>query len=240
MVYLLAEFDPIMSELLNDEKNKNKYLSWKIQNELIDILASSTRNLLCEDIKRSQWFSIIMDSTLDITKTDQVSIVIRYVILDYETRNLTIEESFLSFFCIQDHGAKNDEQLITNVILELELDINMCRGQGYNGAAVMKGFYSSLQKRIKDKVPNASYIHCCAHNLKLVILDAVKSNQKVQFFFYTVQAVINFFSSSAPRWATLAFGEGNASKIKQKILKKVCSTRWESPCVCICLKCKIY
>jgi len=26
MVYLLAEFDPIMSELLNDEKNKNKYL----------------------------------------------------------------------------------------------------------------------------------------------------------------------------------------------------------------------
>lgn len=76
MVNLLAEFDPIMSELLNDEKNKNKYLSWKIQNELIDILASSTRKLICEDIKKSQWFSIIMDSTLDITKTDQVSIIV--------------------------------------------------------------------------------------------------------------------------------------------------------------------
>ncbi|KAL4083682.1 hypothetical protein QTP88_028998 [Uroleucon formosanum] len=167
MVYLLAEFDPIMSKLLNDEKNKNKYLSWKIQNELIDILASKYR-------------------------------------------------------------AKNYEQLITNIILELWLDINMCRGQGYDGAAVMKGFYSGLQKRIKDKVPTASYIHCCAHNLNLVISDAVRSNQKVQFFFDTVQAVFNFFSSSAPRWATLAFGEGNASKIKQTVLKKVCSTRWES------------
>ncbi|KAL4131520.1 hypothetical protein QTP88_008815 [Uroleucon formosanum] len=137
--------------------------------------------------------------------------VIWYVILDYETRNLTIEESFLGFFCIQEHGAKNYEQLITNVILELGLDINMCRGQGYDGAAVMKGFYSGLQKRIKDKVPTASYIHCCAHNLNLVISDAVKSNQKVQFFFDTVQAVFNFFSSSAPRWATLAFGKGNAN-----------------------------
>lgn len=57
-----------------------------------------------------------MDSTLDITKTNQVSIVIRYVILDYETRNLTIEESFLDFFSNQKHGAKNYEQFITNVI----------------------------------------------------------------------------------------------------------------------------
>lgn len=135
---------------------------------------------------------------------------------------------FWVFFCIQEHGAKNYEQLITNVILELGLDINMCRGQGYDGAAVMKGFYSGLQKRIKDKVPTASYIHCCAHNLNLIISDAVKSNQKVQFFFDTVQAVFNFFSSSAPRWATLAFDEGDANKIKKIVLKKVCSTRWES------------
>lgn len=195
MVYLLAEFDPIMSDLLNDEKKKIKYLSWKIQNELIDLLASSTRNLLCEDIKKSHWFSIIMDSTLDITKIDQVSIVIRYIKLDYETRNLTIEESFLGFFCIQLHGAIDYEQLITNVLLELGLDINMCRGQGYDGAAVMKGFYSGLQKRIKDKVPTASYVHCCAHNLNLIISDAAKSNQKVLMFFETVQAVFNFFSS---------------------------------------------
>ncbi|MCC5257489.1 DUF4371 domain-containing protein, partial [Staphylococcus aureus] len=68
-------------------KKKIKYFSWKIQNELIDLLASRTRNLLCVDIKKSHWFSINMDSTLDITKTDQVSIVIRYVKLDYGTRN---------------------------------------------------------------------------------------------------------------------------------------------------------
>lgn len=61
----------------------------------------------------------------------------------------------------------------------------MCRGQGYDGAAVMKGFYSGLQKRIKNKVPTASYLHYCAHNFNLIISDAVKSNQKKkQFFFF--------------------------------------------------------
>jgi len=68
----------------------------------------------------------------------------------------------------------------------------------------------------------------CAHNLNLIISDAAKSNQKVLMFFETVQAVFNFFSSSAPRWATLAFGEVDANKIKQRVLKKVCPTRWES------------
>lgn len=70
----------------------------------------------------------------------------------------------------------------------------MCRGQGYDGAAVMKGFYSGLQKRIKDKVPTASYIHCCAHNLNLIISDAVKSNQKVQFFFLILFKLSSIFS----------------------------------------------
>lgn len=74
----------------------------------------------------------------------------------------------------------------------------------------------------------ASYVHCCVHNLNLIISDAAKSNQKVILFFETFQAVFNFFSSSAPRWATLAFGEGGANQIKQRVLKKVCPTHWES------------
>ncbi|KAL4125875.1 hypothetical protein QTP88_010112 [Uroleucon formosanum] len=39
--------------------------------------------------------------------------------------------------------------------------------------------------------------------------------------------IVNF-NSSAPRWATLAFGEGGANQIKQRVLKKVCPTHWES------------
>lgn len=227
-VRLLAEYDPIMNELLKDEQNKIKYFSWKIQNELIDLLATSTRNLICDEIRRSQCFSIIMDSTQDITKLDQVSIVIRYVVINHNESSISVKESFLGFFVIEKHGAQDYEELITNILVKLDIDINKCRGQGYDGASVMSGIYSGVQKRIKDKVPTASYVHCCAHNLNLVISDAAKSSQKVVSFFETVQAIFNFFSTSAHRWANLAFGNDESRKIKLKVLKKVCPTRWES------------
>jgi len=40
--------------------------------------------------------------------------------------------------------------------------------------------------------------------------------------------VFNFFKSSGPQWASLALGDSTASKIRKKVLEKVCSTRWES------------
>lgn len=227
-VKLLAEFDPVMNELLNDEKKKIKYLSWKVQNELISILATNVKNLICQKVQNSQCFSIIVDSTQDVTKIDQVSIILRYTILNFDERSLSIEESFLGFYAIDKHGAKDYEDLIISILKELNINISKCRGQGYDGASVMRGLYSGVQKRIKDQVPLAQYVHCCAHNLNLVISDAAKSSKKVESFFETVQSIFNFFSSSAPRWSILAFGEADAKKIKAKVLKKLCVTRWEA------------
>ncbi|KAL4084148.1 hypothetical protein QTP88_027981 [Uroleucon formosanum] len=227
-VKLLAEFDPVMNELLNDEKKKIKYLSWKVQNELISILATNVRNLICQKVQNSQCFSIIVDSTQDITKIDQVSIILRYTILNFDEQSLSIKESFLGFYAIDKHGAKDYEDLIISILKALNINISKCRGQGYDGVSVMSGLYSGVQKRIKDQVPLAQYVHCCAHNLNLVISDAAKSSKQVTSFFETMQSIFNFFSSSAPRWSILAFGEADAKKIKAKVLKKLCVTRWEA------------
>lgn len=81
-VKLMAEFDPILSKFLYIEESKIKYLSWKIQNELIELLATELRKIICEEIKKAQCFSIIVDSTQDITKIDQVSVILRYVVVD--------------------------------------------------------------------------------------------------------------------------------------------------------------
>lgn len=227
-VRLLAEYDPIINQLLNDEKKKVKYFSWKVQNEVIELLATNIRNHICDEIRNSQCFSIIMDSTQDIVKLDQISVVIRYVVINYDDLDISIKESFLGFFKIDKHGAQDYEELISEILLMFKIDINKCRGQGYDGASVMSGVYSGVQKRIKDKVPNASYVHCCAHNLNLVISDAAKCSPKVASLFDTIQAIYNFFSGSAPRWAILAFGDDQSKRIKTKVLKKLCPTRWES------------
>ncbi|GBP80078.1 hypothetical protein EVAR_22001_1 [Eumeta japonica] len=53
-----------------------------------------------------------------------------------------------------------------------------CRGQGYDGANTMEGT-GGVQKLIKDIEPNAVCVHCAAHNLNLVLNDAVRELLKV-------------------------------------------------------------
>ncbi|KAL4083607.1 hypothetical protein QTP88_028923 [Uroleucon formosanum] len=95
-VKLVAEFDPILKSVFDNEKKfKIKYLIPTIQNELIEILASNVRQIICNEISTcSSGFSIIMDSTQDITKVDQVSVIIRYVIryiIDHEKHVLQVK-----------------------------------------------------------------------------------------------------------------------------------------------------
>lgn len=227
-VNLLAEFDPILNNLVSNPKHKIKYLSPLIQNELIEILANKVREIICDDIRKSCGFSIILDSTQDIKKVDQVSIIIRYVLVNYEIKKIEIKESFLGFFVLDKHHAVDYANLLRQTLLTFGLSINKCFGQGYDGAAVMSGQHSGVQTLIRSDFPNAVYVHCCAHNLNLVISDAAKSSSKVQTFFNIVQDVYNFFSVSAPRWALLALGKEVESKIQKKTLKKVCPTRWEA------------
>lgn len=69
-IKLIAEYDPVLNKLLYNEEMKIKYLSWKIQNELIEILALNVKKIICDEIQNAQCFTIIMDSTQDITKVD--------------------------------------------------------------------------------------------------------------------------------------------------------------------------
>jgi len=43
------------------------------------------------------------------------------------------------------------------------LDINKCIAQCYEGASVMNGAFSEVQKRIADVVPQAIFLPCYAH-----------------------------------------------------------------------------
>ena len=68
--------------------------------------------------------------------------------------------------------------------------------QGYDGASVMSGRCSGVQKKIKEVAPQAIYIHCYAHTLNLVLVDAVKSIQCASEFFALLEMLYVFLSSS--------------------------------------------
>ena len=159
-VELLAEFDPIMREIINKPKHSIKYLSPAIQNELITVLAEHLDNKITEEIKSALFFSIIADTTQDISRKDQLSLTIRYAKItnnsNGEAAEISITESFLGFFWTHDQCAEGLSNQILQILQEKGISLKNCRGQGYDGASVMSGVYGGVQKRISDAQPSAA------------------------------------------------------------------------------------
>ena len=68
MIKLMAKYDPLIKEIVNSPKNAAKYLSPAIQNEILEILGKECQRSLVEKI--SPYFSLLLDSTQDITKVN--------------------------------------------------------------------------------------------------------------------------------------------------------------------------
>ena len=59
-------------------------------------------------------------------------------------------------------------------ISELKLDINDCRGQGYDGATSVSECKNSVVANMIIKNPKAIYTHCISHKLNLNICKTCK------------------------------------------------------------------
>ncbi|XP_050427362.1 uncharacterized protein LOC126837489 [Adelges cooleyi] len=80
------------------------------------------------------------DSTPDISHTDQLAYVIRYVRDD----GFPVER-FMCFLPNVEHKSEALEMAVMSLLTINDIDINNCRGQSYENAANMSGIYSGLQ-----------------------------------------------------------------------------------------------
>ena len=199
---LIAEFDPFLAEHIkkygNAGSGTTSYLSKTTCNEFIDIMAKEVFDIIINEVKTEQYYSISVDSTPDISHADQLSFIVRYVSHDGHPT-----ERFIGF--IKNTGHKAEELFIAvTEMLEINgIDIQNCRGQSYDNAFNMSGKYSELQARIKEVNPLAVFIPCAGHSLNLVGTCAVESCTEAGTFFDTLQKLYNFFSSSTHRWEVL-------------------------------------
>jgi Domain of unknown function (DUF4371) len=165
-------------------------------------------------------------SALDITESDQLSIIIRHVCIirneSQQPTNFNISETFLGFYELKDHSAEGMTDQVMNVLREMNIDIEKCYGQGYDGASVMSGVYNGVQTRIKRIQPHAEYVHCASHNLNLVINDCVSGCPEVSSFFATLQRIYTFFGNSINRWDLLS----SFTSESEITIERLNPTRW--------------
>ena len=133
-----------MNEHLRRGKNQEimvHYPEKDIQSELRQTLAGAIKNKVLSLVKSAKYYSIILDCTPDVSRIEQMTMIIRFVdnikLLDSEMFKpaVIIREYFLGFVPL-------DETTIHNRNFEkfeqIELQIENLRGQGYNNGSNMK------------------------------------------------------------------------------------------------------
>lgn len=124
--------------------------------------------MIHDEITTAGHFTLIADETKDIGKTEQLAVVLRYVHLS------KTHERFISYTSCDELNAEALFSYIMKALQNVDVDINKCVSLCYDGASVMSGCQSGVQARVLEINPKAIYIHCHAHQLNLVLVDACR------------------------------------------------------------------
>ena len=116
-------------------------------------------------------------------------------------------------------------KLLLTKISNLDLSINYCRSQGYDGAAAVSGKISGLSAHILNSNKEAIYSHCHRHRLNLSVRKSCSAGL-VRNVLEQIKEMSYFFNLSQNRQQLLENNvESYFPESRKSTLKDVCQTR---------------
>ena len=80
---MLSEYDPFLAQHIEKYGNRGRgnpsYLSSTICEEFVLLMAEEVRQVIINEIASAKYYSFSVDSTPDISHTDQLTFTVRYV-----------------------------------------------------------------------------------------------------------------------------------------------------------------
>ena len=147
------------------------------------------------EVKQTRMFSVMADGAADISNKENLSLVLRYV---DSSKNIREEFVGTASVCGDETTGNAIRVLIINLVRDLGLTMDNCRGQSYDGAGNMAGRYVGASTLIQHQFPKAIYVHCMNHRLNLCVADTC-SLAMVQDMMGTVRKLSEFFRNSPKR-----------------------------------------
>lgn len=183
----------LMEHLENAPRNAT-YRAKTIQNEIIETVGNYISSKIIAEVKQTRMFSVMADGAADTSNKENLSLVLRYV-----DSSKNIREEFVGYRLCGDETTGNAIRvLIINLVRDLGLTMDNCRGQSYDGAGNMAGRYVGASTLIQHQFPKAIYVHCMNHRFNLCVADTC-SLAMVQDMMGTVRKLSEFFRNSPKR-----------------------------------------
>ncbi len=205
----------------NADKGTPSHLSTTICDEFVQLMGEQVLSEIINRIQIAKYFSISVDSTPDISHTDQLTFIMRCV-----SPEGSIQERFVKFLQINSHTGEYIANALLSVLDELGIDISNCCGQCYDNASSMSGLYKGVQSRVRNINPPAEWVPCAAHTLNLVGVNTVNCCLQTDEFFTFVQSVFNFCSQSNSRCQIVTSGLKPDANGRIQTLKSLSDTWW--------------
>lgn len=135
-------------------------------------------------------FSVLIDTTQDVSVMDQCSINLHYVF------NGKINEKLIAIKCCTESTGKGMMELLQSAMNENNIDISKCIGNATYGAANMQDAHNGFTSWKSTVAPEQIHVWCYSHILNLVICDATKNPVMVSNFFSLINGCTIFFKES--------------------------------------------
>ena len=151
------------------------------------------------EIQNSPYLSLIADESTDIENVAQLAVCLRY------TNKGRIQERLVDLVDVS--AGKSADELSSAIKASLKKAITedtKVIGQSYDGAANMAGCNNSVQTHNQKDWQYATFVHCYAHKLALVIKCACKDVKCAADSFESVSNICNFFRSSPKQGCLLS------------------------------------
>ncbi len=192
LLYLRSCDDPALASFL--KKKTDRYCCHQIQDELLEVMANTTIKDIASSIKASKFYTIMADEVTDASNREQVVICFRWVDNNFEPH-----EDFIGLYKVDTIKADAIVAVLKDVILRLNLSINLCRGECYDGAANMAGSRRGAATQILQEESRAIFLHCYGHALNLAASDAIKQSKVLRDVLDTTAEISNLLKYSPRR-----------------------------------------
>ncbi|XP_042465751.1 zinc finger MYM-type protein 1-like [Zingiber officinale] len=179
-------------------------------------------------------FCILVDEAQDISKQEQMAIILRFV-----NNHGILTERIFAIKSVSDTTSLNLKNEISNVLIHYDLQVKKIRGQGYDGASNMRGAWNGLLALFLRDCPYAYYIHCFAHRLQLTLVSAAKDVSVIWEFFSHLDNIVTSSTKHIVELRIaqrneiehmLAIGKRDSESGSNQIgsLQRAGATRWSS------------